>query len=163
MGQLKKGTCTMVTDTSIPQDNSWALATPAGSKGPGHREQLKGAVVLLIIRFKAINRVLYWLKTQRAFWKSAQTSSFPGIRPSARISLLWSLPIISGTRGITIILSTHFIHSSAVFILHCQQLLFRHHPKHIKLQDLINLQEQLRSLVRKCLCLTCCRNTSAAV
>lgn len=84
--------------------------------------QKVGAVVLLIIR--RFNKQCTLLAQDST--NLLEISTLPHSQgSSARLPLLLSLPIISGTQGITIILSTHTIYPPALFILHWQHLYSR--------------------------------------
>ena len=115
----------------------------------------------MIRRSNARNGVLYWLKTQQDFWKSVPTSLFSGIRAvtgtteqeaisKATITLVspkyqWNL------RNGRYPLYIHHLLFCIFYVIAMLAPLFQTHThKHIKLPGLINLREQLRSLVRKC-------------
>lgn len=129
-------------------------------KGLITQSSSEAAVVLVTI--SSSNRRkggLYWLKAQQDCWKSVQTSLFSRIRAvrgtTAQEAISKATIILAGPSHQRIPRTRHYS-------LHIHYLLFCFFfsvlapafqtatPRRMILTDLINLQEQLRSSVRKC-------------
>lgn len=146
----------MGTHSSTPQGNShtgWQQRA---------RQQLSFAVRRWVLRFCSslgglINSAIYWLRTQQTFWKSAHFL-IPSDHQQGCPCFCHSQSSVEHKESPLSSPHTLFSLLHCLFCIGSTSIPDSPH-KNTKLQDLINLQEQLRSLVRK---LTCYRDPSAA-